>query len=236
LLRIGWRNILVGVGLISVVLFLAGFVGFVRAAKSFEGVDFSGFASVDGVVVLTGGQDRIAEGVDVLASGRVQRLLISGVNENTTVSEMERTVPKMREFSQCCIDLGYVARNTIGNAEETRDWVRLHHFQSLIVVTSSYHMPRALAEIRHALPGTELVPHVVLPGEQRNGMSVLSGEDLRLYFVEYFKYLVAQVRFMLVPNAGLSSNGASKAAFVPDAFPGRNIGGVVKGRVGEVLV
>ncbi len=40
----------------------------------------------------------------------------------------------------CCVDLGHTARDTIGNATETRDWAADHHYVSLIVVTSAYHI------------------------------------------------------------------------------------------------
>eukprot|EP01037_Dinobryon_pediforme_P007391 gene7391-7457_t len=190
------------------------FVGFVRTAKSFEGQSFMKMAVADGVAVLTGGQDRLSEGVEVLASGHARRLLISGVNPNTSASDLAHDVPKFKTYSECCIDLGYTAQNTIGNAEETRDWMRRHHFESLIVVTSSYHMPRALAELRHVMPGTLLIPHVALADGTRSDVYLMSSDDFRLYFVEYIKFLVAHLRFLLVPVEALSSNGVNKVAAV----------------------
>ncbi len=198
--------------LAGAVVFGGGFVGFVRSAKKFETVEFSR-SDIDGAVVLTGGQDRIAEGVDVLASGRVKRLLISGVNPDVALSDLSRDIPKFREFAQCCIDLGYSAQNTIGNAEEARAWARQLNFQSLVIVTSSYHMPRALAEMQHALPGTEIIPHVVVRDGPRGDAVRLGVDDLRLYFTEYVKFLAAQARFLVSPAVPKSSNGASKAAF-----------------------
>ena len=47
--------------------------------------------------------------------------------------------------------------NTLGNAVETRRWAQAKGFRSLIVVTSAYHMPRAMAEIAHQLPEVALV-------------------------------------------------------------------------------
>ena len=41
---------------------------------------------------------------------------------------------------------------TRGNAAETAEWARAHQVRSLIVVTSAYHMPRALAELGRDLP------------------------------------------------------------------------------------
>ncbi len=208
--------------IIAVILFAAGFVGFIRAAKNFETVDFSS-SEIDGVVVLTGGQDRIAEGIDVLASGRVKRLLISGVNPDVTVGDLTRDVPKLRDYSQCCVDLGYSAQNTVGNAVEARAWAQQLNYQSLLIVTSSYHMPRAMAEMQHALPGTQIVPHVVLREGQRGSAARIGSEDFRLYFIEYVKFLAAQGRFFVTPTPAKSSNGASKAAFFGSAFSSASV-------------
>ncbi len=92
-----------------------------------------------------------------------RRLLITGVNEKTTKEEIARQRPEFRPFFACCVDLDYRALNTIGNAEQTRKWVSQHGFSSLLVVTSTYHMPRTLAELGHALPNVKLVPHPVVP-------------------------------------------------------------------------
>jgi len=198
--------------LLTCVLFGAGFIGFVRAAKSLEEQSFVKMSVTDAGVVLTGGQDRLAEGVEVLASGHIGRLLISGVNPNTSASDLARDVPNFKAYMECCIDLGYAAQNTIGNAEETRDWMRQHHFESLTVVTSSSHMLRALAELNHVMPTVRLVPHVVASDGARSEAYLMSGDDFRLYFVEYVKFLVARLRFLLVPTEALSSNGVHKVA------------------------
>ena len=216
-MRFNSHQIVLGALAVAIILFVAGFVGFIRAAKNFETVGFSS-SEIDGVVVLTGGQDRIAEGVDVLASGRVKRLLISGVNPDVTIADLTRDVPKLRDYSECCVDLGYSAQNTLGNADEARVWAQQLNFQSLLIVTSSYHMPRAMAEMQHALPGTQIVPHVVVREGQRGSAARIGSEDFRLYFLEYVKFLAAQGRFLITPAPAKSSNGASKAAFYGSVF------------------
>ncbi len=198
--------------LLACVLFGAGFIGFVRAARSLERPDYTRMENADGVVVLTGGQDRLAEGVEVLASGHAGRLLISGVNPNTSASDLAHDVPKFKAYMDCCIDLGYEAHNTVGNAEETQEWTRRNRFESLIVVTSTSHMLRALAELHHVMPGVRLVPHVVQSEDARSESYLMSGYDFRLYFVEYVKFLMVNLRFFLVPAQALSSNGVSKVA------------------------
>ena len=145
----------------------------------------------EGVVALTGGADRIADAVALLAGGRADRLLITGVNPGTTGDEIARLTPEARGLLDCCIELGYAAANTVGNAAETSHWARRHAIRSLIVVTSDYHMPRALAEIGHAAPGVELMAFPVLAAERARWTD---GQRFRTVAWEYLKYVAVLAR------------------------------------------
>lgn len=151
--------------------------------------------NADGIVVLTGGASRIEDAVELLASGRGQRLLITGVHRLTSEREIKRLKPGYGKVFACCVDLDRSALNTIGNATETRRWVQERGFESLIVVTSNYHMPRAMAELRHQLPDIALIPFPVVGDQLRASWS--SGPTLRLLFWEYVKYTVAVGRMWL---------------------------------------
>jgi len=118
--------------------------------------------NADGIVVLTGGDSRVSDGLALLAAGRAKRLLISGVYTGTTSSDIARQVVDYNRLLTCCVDLDYSAINTLGNAVGTRQWTLKNGFHSLIVVTSAYHMPRALAELSHQLPGVALIPYPVV--------------------------------------------------------------------------
>ncbi len=120
----------------------------------------------DGIVVLTGGASRIADAIELLAAGRGRRLLISGVNRATNRSEISRLNPEFTRVVGCCVDFDR-SLNTLGNAVETRRWAQARGFRSLIVVTSNYHMPRAMAEIAHQLPDVALVPFPVVTDKLR---------------------------------------------------------------------
>ena len=117
----------------------------------------------DGIVVLTGEGRRIAEGARLLDEGRAQRMLISGVFRRTGKKALLDISGLAEDKFDCCVDIGYAALDTAGNANETRAWATSHGYDSLIVVTASYHMPRSLAELSLALPATRLVPHPVMP-------------------------------------------------------------------------
>jgi uncharacterized SAM-binding protein YcdF (DUF218 family) len=150
--------------------------------------------TADAIVALTGGPERIGEAVEQLAAGRGKRLLITGVNRATNVEALARLVPRYEALFDCCIDIDHSAINTIGNAVETRRWARERGFHSLMIVTSSYHMPRALAEISHQLPDATLLPFPVTTERQRAEPWWSNAGSARMLVSEYLKYLVAMVR------------------------------------------
>jgi uncharacterized SAM-binding protein YcdF (DUF218 family) len=148
----------------------------------------------DGIVVLTGGTSRIADALELLAAGHGKRLLITGVNPGTTTADIARQTAGYDKFLSCCVDLDYSALNTLGNAVETRRWAINRGFHSLVIVTSAYHMPRALAEISHQLPDVTLIPFPVVSDRLRLEPWWSNGTTTRLVLSEYFKYLYAHVR------------------------------------------
>jgi uncharacterized SAM-binding protein YcdF (DUF218 family) len=169
---------------------LGGFFIFVAHLARFER---SPAARTDGIVALTGGSQRIGDAIDLLAKGYARRLLISGVNEKTSRDEIARLNPGQRRLFECCVDLDYRARNTIGNAIETRRWMNEHGFSSLIVVTSNYHMPRTLLELDNVLPGARKVPFAVVTGTAHPD-DWWRPSTTRLLASEYVKFLVGWLR------------------------------------------
>jgi uncharacterized SAM-binding protein YcdF (DUF218 family) len=166
--------------------------------------------NADGIVVLTGGAARLDDAVDLLASGRGRRLLISGVDHRTNVADLMRLVPDRRRWFNCCIDLDYGAINTIGNAVQTRRWALNHGFRSLVLVTSSYHMPRAMLELSHQLPEVTLIPYPVVTQQRRAEPWWSSPASAKLLVLEYFKYIVATARIGLDAPAGATTVAASR--------------------------
>jgi uncharacterized SAM-binding protein YcdF (DUF218 family) len=152
-------------------------------------------AKADGIVVLTGGSSRISDAVELLASKRGRRLLISGVHPTTGQQEITRLMPEYKKIFDCCVDLDRSALNTVGNATETRRWAKERGFTSLIVVTSNYHIPRAMAELSHQLPDVSLIAFPVVT--HRLSEMWQNETTAKLLFFEYLKYMVAQVRMRL---------------------------------------
>lgn len=184
------------VKLFSVILFVgvAGFVWFVAQMRSDEQRPAR---KADGIVVLTGGSSRISDAMDLLADGYGKRLLISGVHPANGANDILRSLPDNHSLLSCCVDLDRSAVNTRSNATETRRWVAERGFRSLIVVTSNYHMPRAMLELSHAMPDIDLIFYPVIGDKWRDDPWWQSGAALRLLLSEYVKYVAAEVRVRL---------------------------------------
>jgi uncharacterized SAM-binding protein YcdF (DUF218 family) len=184
----------------AVLLLGLGFFWFVSELPT-EEVKITGNA--DGIVALTGGASRIVDAFELLAAKRGQRLLISGANRSTNAAEMTRLHPEFDAIVRCCVDFDR-SLNTLGNAIETRKWAERRKIRSLIVVTSAYHMPRAMAEIAHQLPGVTLVAYPVFSEKLRSEPWWSNAALARLIVSEYLKLVFTQVRMLVNPGAGAS--------------------------------
>jgi uncharacterized SAM-binding protein YcdF (DUF218 family) len=188
------RRILVlamSAALLGAIFLGLGFIWFVDGlAKSEVALD----RDADGIVVLTGRASRISDAIELLASGRGKRLLITGVYPTTSASAIARLVPEHQKWFSCCVDLDHSAVNTVGNAIQTRNWVKKYDFKSLIVVTSNYHMPRAMTELAHQLPDVTLIAYPIPQDRVRIESWWSSLATARLLFAEYLKFLRSVVR------------------------------------------
>ncbi len=183
---------------VLVLLFVGGFFWFTAEIGR---VRLPETPQADGIVAFTGGADRLADAFDLLAKGKAERLLISGVYTGTTREQLAKLHPKAARYIYCCVDLDREALNTVGNALETNRWVRKMGYTKIIVVTSSWHMPRALIEVARRLPDVELIPHPVIYGEAGPGEWWRSGAAFRLLAKEYIKYLGAKGNQFIIANS-----------------------------------
>ena len=172
-------------------LLLFGFVLFATSVmRDGKGGDPRG----DGIVVLTGCPTRIAEGARLLQEGRARRLLISGINAQIGRDSVIKLARITEAKFDCCVDLGYAALDTVGNADETRKWVESRGYRRIIVVTSNFHMPRSMAELARALPLVDLIPHPVKPRGASDRPWWLQARTTRILVWEYLKFLPAAAR------------------------------------------
>ncbi len=178
----------------AAVLWTLGFAVFVARLPA-PSADKPRFA--DGVVVYTGGGGaRISAAMDIFANGAGERLLISGVHPGTSrerLSEFWRGEPARFD---CCVDLGHEALSTEGNAGELKGWAQTHRYKKIILVTSEYHMPRAIISTRAKMKDAELTPFAVPSGYVDAGGRPASLTALAKLSGEYNKFLLAYANAM----------------------------------------
>jgi uncharacterized SAM-binding protein YcdF (DUF218 family) len=187
-------------GATGIILLAGGFFLFISHIPS-EEVTLD--SKSDGIVALTGAAARIPDAIELLATERGKRLLITGVHRATSAKEIARLTPLYSKYFTCCIDLDRSALNTFGNALETRRWARGHNFNSLIVVTSNWHMPRAMAELEHQLPDVTLIAYPVISEKGKAEPWWSNADSARLLFLEYLKYLLACTRMRIDPDSAV---------------------------------
>jgi len=208
-------GVAVAIPLAFVAAIMLGFVAFLSQLRSTESRPER---RADGIVVLTGGASRVADAMELLAAGYGKRLLISGVHPASTASDISRSVQESQALFRCCVDLDRSAVSTRGNALETRRWAHERGFKSLIVVTSNYHMPRAIVELSHAMPDITLIPYAVVGERWREEPWWENGVTFRLVLWEYVKYVAAGVRVRLADlgiDLPLEASDQPSGALVP---------------------
>ena len=175
-------NILLALILLSLAL------GIVKFKNNLPNQKISNF-DVDAIVVLTGGKgERIIEGYNQIENSNQKKLFISGV-DNTFNSEvvLVNILNFDREVVNCCIEVGYLSKNTYENALETRYWALEKKIQSILLITSNLHMQRA-EFLFNQLSGLEVIPFAV-----RNEELIIPFEKM---LEEYVKLLISKIVFV----------------------------------------
>jgi len=174
--------------IVVAVAYLLGFIAFVSLLPERP----AALSRADGIVVLTGADTRLDRADELLEQSWGQRLLISGVDQITAKETLKHLIHAGPRF-ECCADMGYSAEDTRGNAQEAADWARAHHFRRLILVTSRYHMPRALREFAAAMPDIEVLPYPVEQERIDLGGWWRRPRTMALLHREYIKYLASLI-------------------------------------------
>ncbi|MDC0033195.1 YdcF family protein [Alphaproteobacteria bacterium] len=185
---IRWLRRATYVGSILGITWLAGFLWFTSQVPSAGG---SAKTRTDAIVVLTGGTGRLDKGLWLLEKEFAGHLFVSGVARGVDVATLLRVAQRAPKELECCISIGYRADDTAGNAEETAGWVGKKGFNSIRLVTASYHMPRSLIEFRHAMPIIHIIPHPVHPPQFKRNQWWLWPGTAALLASEFNKYLIA---------------------------------------------
>lgn len=189
--RIGWARFLTFLTIGTLSLALGGFLAFAHHVDGLRPADDIPVA--DGIVVWTGkGGGRLQAGADLLAAKKGERLLISGVHESNASPQIKDLTGLSDDLMACCLDLDYLAKNTIGNARETASWAEVLGYDHILLVTSAYHMPRAKLEIANAAGRIRITPYPVQRAEPQKWYK--SADRTKRLTQEYMKLLLTMAR------------------------------------------
>lgn len=143
--------------------------------------------TTDAIIVLTGGENRIERGIALLQDRKAERMLVSGVNRTVRPAELAAELGAPEALFDCCIDLDQDSVDTRSNGEEAARWVHRNEFESVRLVTTDWHMPRARFEMAERMdPAVTIIPDAV-PSEP----------SLTQLFLEYHKYLLRRASALI---------------------------------------
>lgn len=200
---------------ILALIWLIGLFAFAERVRGYTPADEP--ARADAIVALTGpSAERVNAAIRLLEQDKGERVLISGVNREVRRQELRALTPGSNRLFNCCVDLGFEAEDTIGNAQEIAAWADSKGYDSLIVVTSDYHMPRALTEIRAAAPGVTLTPYAVETPSLDDSRWWRAAVTARRMTLEYVKYLAALGRAALGKLSDKAPAAAQDKADTPE--------------------
>ncbi len=169
--------------------------------------------SADAIVALTGASDvRIETAMRLLEAKKGRRMLVSGVHRDATREDIRNVTRGYGELYDCCVDLDYEAETTLGNAQHTAQWARARDYDSLVLVTSDFHMARALLELKAALPGVVLRPYAIETDTVDAARWWVTGESARRMTLEYSKYLVVLFRELILSLDGEEPRSAASTS------------------------
>ena len=183
-------QLLIFTGVLVIVVWIIGLIWFVDEVPTNRTEDLT---RPDAIIVLTGGTGRLEAGLQLLSEGYAKLLFISGVARGIDVQALLKLVSRNRNDFACCIVVGYRADNTAGNAVETTKWIVENKFDSLRLVTASYHMPRSLFEFRRKMPNIKIVPHPVFPPQFKRQSWWRWPGSAQLLASEFNKYLLSKI-------------------------------------------
>ena len=153
------------------------------------------------IVILTGGANRIKDGLKIIQDFKNSKninykILVSGTGIGFTKSSLKKKLgPNFNsQLIQCCIDLDGVSKNTLTNASETFKWTNKNNIKEFILITSNYHMPRAILEFKNVMPNLKIYTYAITPKKHDIENWLNSFQTFSLVFTEYCKFIIAGLR------------------------------------------
>lgn len=180
--------VFVAAGLATVILSIA----YVREVKLILAQNVTAWTtdeSADCGVVLTGGPNRIREGLDLLSRKAVQKLIISGVHPQANLHEFFPQLPYYGDLPQQDVILERRSETTYGNAQQSLPLVEALHCRDLLLITSRAHMRRAFLTFQAEFPrGFPILPRAVAGANEPPTWDEVGFEALKSLFYSVWAY------------------------------------------------
>ncbi|MEM6627165.1 MAG: YdcF family protein [Pseudomonadota bacterium] len=183
--------IVVALACISV---LADFLGFVGRSERYGPPQVGG---ADAVVVLTGAKGRRIVAAAAYAEAERLPLLVSGVHPSLDTQDIVELSGVQQAYFDCCVTVGQRAASTAENGLETANWARAAGYKRIVLVTSGYHVDRAMIELGRFMPEAEFVAYSVDTGDLTPSNWWRSPGEARRTFMQWLKYRGAYVRALV---------------------------------------
>ncbi len=156
------------------------------------------------IVILTGGTNRIKDGLKIIEDLRKSKknnykILVSGTGIGFTKNSLKNKLGSNfnPQLIDCCIELESVSKNTFTNARETFKWTKKNKIKEFILITSNYHMPRAILEFKNIMPNLKIYTYSITPKKHDIKNWLSSYPTFDLVFKEYCKYIIASLRIKI---------------------------------------
>ncbi len=172
--------------LLIVIIVLLHFNYFLLKIKKYEFLPIEENI-VEGIVVLTGDKYRISEGLSLLEKKIGNKLLISGVNSKISLNVIKNEFPKYDELFNCCIEFDNTSSNTFENIREAYVWKLNNNINTILIVSSDYHLPRVELESNRLLLKEDTHYYGVEYKSQKINIR------MKKLIVEYVKYMRTKV-------------------------------------------
>ena len=176
-------------------LFFLWLICFLRFFSSIPLINWNKNSDADAIIVLTGGDNRLAAGFELLSIGRANLLFVSGVNRSVTRSDIwqlsqEQGLSVSSELINCCVKLGYNAFDTRENAIESAKWIKENKIKSIFLVTSNYHMRRSHLEFSLRIPKINILKYPVVVNNVMLNDWWLHPRSMGVLLSEYHKFIL----------------------------------------------
>ncbi len=153
------------------------------------------------IVILTGGTNRIKDGLKIIEDFKIPKIikykiLVSGTGIGFTKNSLRKKLGPTfnNHLIQCCVELDSISKNTFTNARETFKWTKKNDINEFILITSNYHMPRAVLEFKSVMPNLKIYTYTIIPIKHDINNWLNSYRTFSLVFTEYCKYIIASIR------------------------------------------